>query len=147
MENQAKDTDDIDQKLAAAQARRAQIEAEREEEAEAARKLRELQDLETLERLEAEYGPLNEELAKVEIRDKFTIFLRRGEKAHWAKLHAHGKKVQDSHINAFVKAHVVFPDVKTVTELADRYPAVWGKCFEALAVLAGHRREEFEGKS
>lgn len=139
--------EDIRAKLEAAKAKRAEVEAQREAEAEEAKARRELEDLEKLEELEAEHGPLGEGLAQVVIADKFTIFLKRGEKAHWAKLKSYGEKVQESHAIAFVKPHIVSPDVKTVVELADEYPVVWGACMEALNHLAGIRREKLQGKS
>ena len=134
-------------KLEAARARRAEVQAERDAEAEAVAMRRELEDLEKLEELEAEHGPLGEGLAKVEIADKFTIFLKRGGKAHWAKLKSFGENVAEKHAIDFIKPHIVHPDVATVVKLADDYPIVWGRCMDAMNYLAGLRKEKLQGKS
>lgn len=138
---------ELETKLEAARAKRAEVEAARNAEAEEAAMRRELEDLEKLEELEAEHGPLGEGLAKVEIADKFTIFLKRGGKAHWAKLKSFGENISEKHVAEFIKPHIVHPDVGTVVKLADDYPILWGTLMGAMNHLAGIRKEKLQGKS
>ncbi|MCB9584552.1 MAG: hypothetical protein H6718_04110 [Polyangiaceae bacterium] len=139
--------EDIRTKLEVAKAKRAEVEAQREAEAEEAKARRELEDLEKLEELEAEHGPLGEGLAQVVIADRFTVFLKKGGKAHWAKLKSYGDNIKEKQVIEFVKPHIVHPDVGTVVKLADEYPILWATLMEAMNHLAGIRREKLQGKS
>jgi|SRR5690606_3236384 len=139
--------EDVRAKLEYKKAERADIEAQREAEAEEAKARRELADLEKLEELEAEHGPLGDGLAKVEIANRFTVFLKRGSKAHWAKLKSYGENIKEKNVADFIKPHIVSPSVAEVVALADDYPILWGSLMEAMNALAGIRNERLTGKS
>ncbi len=143
-------TDDIQARLAAAKAKKAEIEAKREAKAkrsieeELARAERECAEQEALAELEDAKGKVGSHLAVIET-EMGIIVVERPHVANFRKFQDAGKFTAEA-LEKLARPCVVYPDKARFDSIITEYPGVLIAVADAVVELAGARKREQAGK-
>lgn len=142
---------DLDARLAAAKAAKAEIEKRRAKSAEerasvdaVAQAEREVKELAALEKFEEEIGPLGTHLAIVET-SAGRVILKRPAVAVFRRFQDKGD-FKSQALAMLVDPCVVYPDKSAFDTLCEELPAVLTVCADAVCMLAGARAQSVSGK-
>lgn len=144
-------SDDLESRLAAARARKAEAVA-RADAARAASMLaldveraeREAEDAEALTKAECEHGPVGVKLATVETSMGLVI-LKRPNTVMFRRFQDKGSFTCDA-VEALVRPCVVHPDAKQLDRILGEQPGVLSMLADRVVFLAGARAQELAGK-
>lgn len=131
------------QRSAIAAARRAREAARSTSEQIAAERLA-LADDQAIELAEAEHGPVGRRIALVRT-DLGVIVLRRAH-PHIFKRYSDKGSIKSDDLDRLVRPSLVYPEVGKFDTILEELPATLMRCADAIAVLAGVRTEELQGK-
>jgi hypothetical protein len=143
--------DELEVRLAAARAKRDELEAKRAERdatraklAEVEKAEREAKEAEVLDRLECEHGPVNEKIRPVYTPGGL-IVVKRAQSILVRRYMDHGKADSESW-DKLVRPCVLYPEKAEFNRIVEDYPASLQKCADAVCWLAGWGRKDLEGK-
>ncbi|AKT38253.1 hypothetical protein [Chondromyces crocatus] len=143
--------DDLQTEIDAELAKLAEVETRRAQREHSQRLVRELaeakrarKEAEVIERLEAEHGPLDKRILRIDT-DEGMIVVRKPDPRLYQRFVDQGKTNTEA-LSKLVRPHVVYPDKTELTRIFEEVPAALMRCADAVCFLAGVRKQEAEGK-
>lgn len=103
-----------------------------------------LADDQAIDKAEAEHGPIGKRIALVRT-DLGTVILKRAH-PHIFKRYSDKGSIKSTDLEALVRPSLVYPEVGKFDAILEDLPATLMRCADAIAVLAGVRTEELQGK-
>lgn len=139
------DQKELQDRLAAAKARKTAVEGADDLEAEVRQAEREADDAEAIAKAKKEIGA--DEITTVRT-DQGVVILKRVPRPIMQRfMDRDPEKTSSDDIEALVVPHVVHPSPGAFSAMCDRQPLIIGRCGKALAELAGAEKDKQAGKS
>lgn len=144
--------EDFEKRLAAARAKRSELETaaaaravERDQAEQLEAEERSIRDLEAIAKAETDHGPQGRKIAVVRT-DLGAVVLKRANPLHYKRYVDQGEFNTEAN-ERLVRQCVVHPPLTTFEAWLQEQPAILVRCANAICALAGVRAKEVEGKS